>query len=145
LVLFLILGAVGYTAQMVLQNRLRNNASALTTLTTDNSVLGTEITAARAQETSCTLGTSACVTQYLKSITVDFDAFNQEIQGIHYPSGASGDAAHLESDSAQFLALLNTMSNESPITQAEANQLQTSENTFDTAYNQVVSDLASPV
>lgn len=145
LVAFLILGGLGYSTQLVLQSRLRDNESALVSLTNANNTLDSEIGSAKAQRSACTLATDVCVQQYFSTIASDFGALQGTIDNTRFPSSAEGDAAQLERATSNFEALLDQMKGESSISQAQLNQLQTLGSAFDTDFNQVISDLSSPI
>jgi hypothetical protein len=130
LVALLILGGVGYVADILLQAQLHNNASALSTMTNANNELNGNIAIAKEQQASCTLGADACQQQYFALTAGDFTTFQSTLDGTAFPSGAQHDATVFKSTT---------------ITQSQINRLQSLGNTWDTDFSQVMSDLTSPL
>jgi hypothetical protein len=145
LVTFLILGAVGFTTQTVLQSRLRNNESALARLTTANNVLTSEVLSAKTQKTSCTLASNACLQQYFTGLANDFNAFDVTLNNTSFASGTQADAVQFEKATSGFIAVLEQLKSGSSPSPAQLSQLQTLGTAFDTDFQQVISDLSSPI
>lgn len=145
LVVFLILGVLGYSADAALQARLVHNESALSSLTAANNTLVLEIASAKSVRSSCTSATDVCVQQYFTLVAADFSAFQVSLFNTTFPSNDHADVARLETATSKFVALLEQLKSESSVSQAQLNQLQTLGNAFDTDFNQVNSDLTSPI
>ncbi|HEV7958925.1 MAG TPA: hypothetical protein VGP11_05650, partial [Acidimicrobiales bacterium] len=145
LVTFLILGVLGYSAQLVLQSRLRDNASALSSLTIANNSLNSEIVAAKTQRTNCSLAADVCIQQYFSTVASDFSAFERTLVNTSFPSGTEADAVKFEGATRKFVALLDQLKGETSVSAAQLSQLATLGNAFDTDFNQVESDLTSPI
>lgn len=145
LVTFLILGVVGWAAQITLEGRLLGNESALSRLSIANNLLNGEVAAAKAQKTSCSLGTNTCVQQYFSTVASDFLMFQFTLDGTNFPSGTEADAQRFEGVTNKFVNLLGHLGSGSSITQTELTQLTTLGNTWDSDFNQVISDLSSPI
>lgn len=145
LVTLLILGALGFTAQTVLQNRLRDNQSALARLTTANNTLNSEVLLAKTQKTSCTLAANVCLQQYFSTSANDFRAFEVTLDNTNFPSGTQADATRFEAATRKFVALLDQMKSGTSISPGELDSLQSLGTAFDTDFQQVFSDLSSPI
>jgi hypothetical protein len=144
LVVFLILGVVGYGADLVLQNKLRDNRSALFQLTTANNTLNNAVLSAKAQKDSCKLGANACLQAYFVTTANDFSAFEGTLNGINFPSSAQADANQFKGATAAFVSDLENLKT-SPSSPTDLSQLSTLGNAFDTDFQQVLNDLSSPI
>jgi Domain of unknown function (DUF4389) len=145
LVTLLILGVLGYSAEVTLESRLHDNQSALQRLTLANGTLNSEIASAKAQRTGCSLAANVCIQQYFSTVAYDFSSFEAALDNTSFPSGTQSDAVQFEGATRSFVALLELLKSESSVPQAQLNQLATLGNSFDTDFNQVVSDLSSPI
>jgi hypothetical protein len=145
LVTFLILGTLGYAAAAVIDANAANDETALTRLTTANALVNTGVTAAKATLSSCALGQNACNHQYFVSIANVFGAFQVTLDGTSFPSSSTADAARFEYETNSFVSLLDQLKSGGTITQAQVNQLNKLGSGWDTDFNQVISDLSSPI
>lgn len=144
LVVFLILGAVGYAANLVLQNKLRDNRSALSQLTAANNTLNNAVLSAKTQKNSCTLGANACLQAYFVAITDDFNAFEGSLNAINFPSSAQADATQFKGATTAFVGVLRKLE-ATPSSPADLSKLSSLGNAFDTDFQQVLNDLSSPI
>jgi hypothetical protein len=145
LVIFIVLGAIGQVSQRVLDNRILNNQSALTRLTTANATVDATIKAAAAQRTTCTLGTNLCLQRYLAATATAFDAFQATLDSTNFPSSVQGDANQFISATQKFVAYLDQLKDASSVTSAQLQHLDSLGNDFDTTGQQVINDLSSPI
>lgn len=145
LVTFLILGVLGYAAAAVIDANAAKNETALTRLTTANRLVNTGVTAAKATLSSCTLGQSACNHQYFVSIANVFETFQVTLDATSFPSSSTADAARFEYETNSFVSLLDQLAIGGTITKTQVNQLNKLGSQWDTDFNQVISDLSSPI
>jgi hypothetical protein len=145
LVIFIVLGAIGQVSQRVLDNRILNNQSALTRLTTANATVDANIKVAAAQRTRCTLGTNVCLQRYLAATATAFDAFQSTLDSTNFPSNVQGDANQFISATQKFVAYLDLLKDEASVTSAQLQHLDSLGNDFDTTGQQVINDLSSPI
>ena len=146
LVIFIILGVLGWAADGVIYAKVLSNVGSLTSLENANNELAVGVNAAKAQSASCTLGQNVCLQQYYRQVSNDFYVFEGTVSLISFPASARTDASRLLEDSAAFYSQLQRMSAPgTTITQAETNRLETAGNNFDTAYAQLVSDLSPSI
>jgi hypothetical protein len=143
LVLFLVLGVVSQVGQRLLDGRLLNNETALTRVINANNLLNSEIASAKSQKKNCSLGANACLQQYFSAIDNAFNAIQVTFANTNFPASAQADAHTLDRATVKLVADIDGLKPAS-ITQAQANQLQTLGNAFDTDFNQVIADLRSP-
>jgi hypothetical protein len=143
LVIFIILGVLGYAADIFVTARAARNESSLSSLTGAYGVLPGEIAVAQAQQKKCTQTPNSCLQQYYRTLAQDFSTFQETVASISFPSSAQADVTQLLNDTAKFDGELSALSVAgTTITQAQVNALQSLGNRFDTAYSQVISDLA---
>jgi Domain of unknown function (DUF4389) len=146
LVLFLILGALGYAAIGVIDAKIVRNAVPLTDLEIANNVLVSQVNAAKAQSAACTQGQAACARQYFSVAANDFRNFGATVSSISFPSSAQADSQRLLRDATVFYTLLDRLSMPSnTFTSAEESQLQSSGNAFDTAYARLLAELSPTI
>jgi hypothetical protein len=145
LVAFLILGVLGYSTELVLQNRVSNNQAALTRMATANNTLNSAIQSAHTQRTSCSLAANVCVQQYFSTVAKDLSDFQATLNSTSFPSGVQADAVQFKTATRQFVALLDQIKSGSSVSQAQLSQVQTLGTTWDTDFRQVISDLSSPI
>jgi hypothetical protein len=145
LVAFLIIGALGYVGYAVLGINTANNQSALLRLNTANTLLNSEVATAKAKQSTCTSGQVTCAHQYFVSIYVIFNGFQVTLDGTTFPSSVRPDANRFEHESAKFVTLLNAIQRESAITPTQVTQLDNLGSAWDSDFNQVLSDLSSPI
>lgn len=146
LVIFIIIGVLGYAAYGVIDVTFLHNVGSLTALENANNVVVGELNAAKAQSASCTLGPNTCLQQYYHSAANDFYGFERAVSVISFPASAQTDATRLLNDTAAFYMQLNLMSVASnTITPAQTNQLQTLGTKFDADYAQLISDLSPSI
>ncbi len=146
LVVFIIVGVLGYAAYGVIDAKLIHNAGSLTALENANNVAVRELNAATTQSATCTLGQNACLQQYYRAAANDFLGFEQTVSLISFPTSAHADAVRLLNGAAAFYTQLNLMSADTnTITPAQTSQLHTLGTAFDTDYAQLVADLSPSI
>jgi hypothetical protein len=146
LVIFLILGVLGFAADSVVTVKLIRNGSSLTSLINAHNQLVTALTATEAKQRDCTLAQQACLKRYFNEVNLDFAFFANDIDQISFPSGAEADAVKLENATNKLDFFISQSTNgDSVVTSAELVQVQTLANTFDSDYVQLGDDLTGSI
>ena len=138
--LFVVLGSVAYAADIGVQVAIAFRHSARTQLVDAHDSLGTAITTATENQTTCTASPDVCLETYRVTVASAFDAFARSISSISFPAFAQSDATRLESDATKLAALLRQLSSlgNNPSSTAQA---QTLANTFDSDYLGLANEL----
>lgn len=137
LVLFIVLGVMGYVVFFVLAaTTSQANVTALNSLVDAHDTLSGFVASAQGQLQSCGTSSLSCNEAYQRQVADAFQSFEDQLGTISFPSSVQGSVTSLKADTSRLVSLLRQLSTAPDVAtyQSEFSQAQTLGNQFDTDY-----------